>query len=139
MDFLTIFLNLFSMVFFLYKNIVSLFYGKGPQLLKYDKESSKVFAVGFIDFTCMRVTVEHFSVDGDYTIFIDHEIIPSIKKRNVDGFDGSKTYFLTRNKIYYDTYVSIKIHDNISENVKQWKFNPGDGIDFIKLMNQMDE
>lgn len=132
-----IFLKIFIAIYSVYLSIVEFFTKKKfvNQLFSYDKEHDKLYACGNFDSELVEVPLEHFSVNGEYTILINNHPVTKIFKREVDGFDKTRTYFLIPKRMVYKTNISVKIIDDIFNNHIYREFEPDVIIDFISLIN----
>lgn len=139
MDFTMLFINIFSYVLAWYKIIHRWLYPIPQQMIIYDDENKKLVCRGYVNLEIMRVVIDHFIVDGDYTIKINNKIIPNIKKRDQDGFRSDKQYFLIDNNRIYTKDTEINIIDNINGCSKTWFLKSYMPIDFKMMIEELEE
>ena len=137
MDLLFMFMRIFSVIFNWCLGIDKFLHPTPEQLFVFDDD--KLFVRGYIGGEKKRVRIDHFKVDGDYTITLNGDPIRYIKNVKTDGFDSSKTYFLTTNNIVMEVPSIVTIVDVILDRKKTFKLLDRTPIDYIRLIDEMDE
>lgn len=137
MDLFYIFVRIFTIVFKWCLGIENWIRPTPEQMFVFDDD--KLYVRGNIGGEKKRVRIDHFKVDGDYLITLNGDSIRYIKNTKTDGFDPSKTYFITTNGIILKENCVIEIVDNISDKKKTFKLLDRTPIDYIKMIEEMDE
>jgi hypothetical protein len=137
MDLLFIFIKMFTFIFKWCLNIDRWIHPIPEQLFVFDDD--KLYVRGFISGIKKRVRIDHFKIDGDYTIILNGDPLRFIKNLGTDGFVSGTTYFLTTNCIILREESIIEIIDLISDKKKIFKLLDRTPIDFLAMIKEMDE
>lgn len=129
------FVQIFTVIFNWYLKIEKWLHPLPDQLFVFDDD--KLYVRGFIGDNKGRFRVDHFKVDGDYTIKVNGDPLRFIKNVKTDGFDPTVTYFVTSNFIIRNEESTIEIVDNILDKKKTFKLIERIPIDYIALINEM--
>lgn len=129
-----------TMIVFFYNLYIKIYTWFNPmpkQLFKY--ENGNIYINGYCGYDNMKLRIDHFKINGDYSIIINNDPIRYIKKSSLGGFDNDTTYFLTTNNIVLDKEAKIEIKDNILDIKKKFTISSGKPINYLALIKEMDD
>lgn len=137
MDYVTLFITVFTTVMNLYKKIHAWLYPIPQQMLIYDQETETIACRGYVNLSIMRVTIDHFMVQGDYTITVNGKELRNIKNRDQDGFSPDKQYFLCSNTNISSKPTVINIEDGLLGGSTTITISPFIEYNFKNLIDDM--
>lgn len=138
-DCVNMFVCIFIQVYSLYVRFYKWLYPLPKQMFIYDNINKRVMVRGNIGYEVMVIAIDHFMVDGEYTIKINGDPLRCIKNKDEDGFRPDRQYFLTLQHRYFTVPSKVEIKDEINGKSGSWNFNTNTIVDFLKLIEDLDE
>lgn len=108
-------INLFHLVYTLYIKVYMFFNKQPEQLLSFNEDTERVRVSGYLGYKKLTLSLDTFSVDGNFGIIVGDRQLTSFIDGVVDGTDYSKTYFFGNKFFCFPEETNVKIINNLTD------------------------
>lgn len=108
-------INLFHFVYVMYIKVYMFFNKQPEQLLSFNKDTEHVRVNGYLGYRKLTLSLDTFSIDGNFGIIVGDRQLTSFIDGVVDGTDYSKTYFLGTKYFCFPEETDVKIINNLTD------------------------